>query len=139
MLFYTLLVLIQREFSVRLSKCLNVSTLYCTNSYLRSFSGYNLRKALFVYRLIVATIIGIYFWWSILKLKSKFWLNVPYMARCAVKGQLKRLSGLILYNLKIDFQFSLKIMSSIALANGYFILFRTYSKDIHPKTAHQNC
>ena len=33
-------------------------TVYCLNSSLRSFSGHNLRYALFVYRLIVATLIG---------------------------------------------------------------------------------
>ena len=63
-----------------------VLTLYCTNSSLHSFSGHNLRWALFVYRLIVATLIGNFFWWSLLKLKLKFWLNVSYMAFYAVKG-----------------------------------------------------
>ena len=59
-----------------LKKCLFhfFLTLYCTNSSLRKIGSFRLpthsrdahRK---------------FFWWSRLKLKSKFWLNVLYMAR----------------------------------------------------------
>ena len=35
-------------------------TLYLLNSFFRRFSGHSLREALFVYRLIVATLIGIF-------------------------------------------------------------------------------
>ena len=36
-------------------------TLYLLNSFFRRFSGHSLRQALFVYRLIVATLIGNFF------------------------------------------------------------------------------
>ena len=36
-------------------------TLKCMNLFFSRFSGHNLRKALFVYRLIGATLIGIFF------------------------------------------------------------------------------
>ena len=41
--------------------CRKSLTLYLMNSFFRRFSGHSLRQALFVYRLIVATLIGNFF------------------------------------------------------------------------------
>ena len=47
-------------------------TLYGPNSFFRRFSGHNLRQTLSVYRLIGATLIGNFCWWSLLKIELKF-------------------------------------------------------------------
>ena len=48
-----------RRFSCMISVAIIKLTLYGPNSFFRRFSGHNLRYALFVYRLIGATLIGI--------------------------------------------------------------------------------
>ena len=56
-------------------KCLSNLSLYCL-FFFTFFLRYSLRYAPIVYRLIVAMLKRNFFWWSLLKLKSKFWLNV---------------------------------------------------------------
>ena len=51
-------------------------TLYGQNYFFRRFSRHNLRWALFVYRLIGATLMKIFFWWSLLKIELKFEISV---------------------------------------------------------------
>ena len=58
--------------------------------FFRSFLGHSLRKVLFVYRLIVATLIGIFFVGPFLNKKSKFGLRRIY-APLGSKGLMSRL------------------------------------------------
>ena len=60
---------------------LQYSTLYCLNYFFRRFSGHSLRYRLFSSTDSQKRRSWEIFWWSLLKLKSKFWLNLPYMAR----------------------------------------------------------
>ena len=55
-------------------------TLYSLNSSFRCFSGHSLRQALFVYQLIVATLIGNRI------LQSKFWQYVTNSSHQGIKG-----------------------------------------------------
>ena len=59
--------LIVSETTTRKKNYFRMLTLYGPNSFFRRFSGHNLRKALFVYRLIGATLIGNFFDDPILK------------------------------------------------------------------------
>ena len=71
-----------------------------TKFFFRRFLGHNLRKALFVYRLIGATLRRKVFWWSILKIELKFlWKGIPVIL--GAKGLMFVFSGIIIIILHI--------------------------------------
>ena len=53
---------------VCINKLYSTINLLWTKFIFRRFSGHNLRYSLFVYRLIGATLIGNFYWWSLLKI-----------------------------------------------------------------------